>query len=81
MSFKIGDIIVFKDSPENRRNCKENIGVIVKIFKIKPATSDIRADHLFEVVKIKTNIKYGYGFYDYRFERIKPTLNKQIQVL
>ena len=81
MSFKIGDIVVFKDSPENRRNCKENIGVIVKITSIKPALSDIRAQFLFNVVKVKTNIKYGYGYYDYRFERIKPTLNKQIQVL
>lgn len=81
--FKIGDIVVFKDSNKNRYDLEgaDLIGQKVKILRIRDTkTHHTVAIYLFDCILCDTGVIIG-EYYDYRFERVKPTLNKQIQIL
>lgn len=82
MNFKAGDTVVFKDSNKNRHDLKGTglIGQKVKILKMRIPRTSTMSKYLFDCILCDTGVIIG-EYYDYRFERVKPILNKQIQIL
>ena len=80
--FKVGDKARFKNSKRNIDELSLESGLIGNIIEIigMRGTADKSAEYLFDCILMPNRNIIG-EYYDYRFERIKPTLNKQIQVL